>query len=76
MVRGRENVKSFDRVDLVFDMDGWGWQEAKTTKYHIFATTPPSEYHVIKIFYKWDTPVLSPATLLELDPKPSIVIYQ
>jgi hypothetical protein len=76
MVLDRENVQKFDRVDLVFDMDGWGWPDAKTTKYARFAASPPAEYSAIKLFYKWDSPLLAPATVLALDPKPSIVIYQ
>jgi hypothetical protein len=76
MVDGREIVQDFDRVDLVFDMDGWGAPEAKTTKYHRFAVTPPSDFAAIKLFYKWDVPVLTPATILSLDPKPDIIIYQ
>jgi hypothetical protein len=76
MVTGKEAITNYDRVDLVFDMDGWGAPADKITKYLRFATTPPSDYGAIKLFYKWDVPVLTPTAIMALDPKPNIIIYQ
>lgn len=76
MVWDKESITNFDRIDLVFDMDGFGWSGAKRAKYYRYAVPLPSEYRAIKLFYRWDTDLMSPASVLSLDPKPDIIIYQ
>jgi len=34
------------------------------------------QYPGMKMFYKLDTPVMSPANMLSLDPPPLMVMYQ
>lgn len=76
MVWDKESIASFDRVDLVFDMDGFGGADAKRSKYYRYAVPPPGEYQAIKLFYQWDTDLMSPTSVLSLDPMPDIIIYQ
>jgi hypothetical protein len=76
MVVNKEAVTNFDRVDLVFDMDGFGGADTKVEKYYRFSMPPLSDYAAIKLFYVWDVGLLSPESLLTLDPPPALVIYQ
>ena len=63
-------------VDVTIDMDGWGSPHVKLTKYRRYAVSDYAEYAAIKLFYRWDAPLMTPARLLALDDPPDLVIYQ
>ena len=63
-------------VDVTIDMDGWGSPPVKLTKYRRYAVSDYAEYAAIKLFYRWDAPLMTPARLLALDDPPDLVIYQ
>ena len=63
-------------VDVTIDMDGWGSPHVKLTKYGRYAVSDYAEYAAIKLFYRWDAPLMTPARLLALDDPPDLVIYQ
>ena len=64
------------RVQVVIDMDGFGTPGMKLDSYNAFVRDQPVEYAGIKPFYVQDTPTLTPAQILALQPRPSVVIYQ
>lgn len=64
------------RVQLVIDMDGFGGPAVKISKYGTFIRDAGADFGGIKLFYKYDTPLLAPEDLLALDPAPDVVIYQ
>lgn len=76
MFSGKEEIIDYPRVDLVWDSDGFGGPGAKKGDYLLYATEPGFEYGGFKLFYNYDTPLMSPAEVLELDPKPVFVVYQ
>jgi hypothetical protein len=76
MVLDKENIRAFPGVDLVFDMDGFGDSGTKVFKYDRYTVETIAKYHAIKLFYNYDTDLMSPQTLLGLQPPPDIVIYQ
>jgi hypothetical protein len=72
MITRSELIENYPRVRLVIDMDGFGPSDVKIVKYGWYAK--PAEYSGIKLFFKHDTPLLTEAEVLELEP--DIIIYQ
>ena len=64
------------RVQVVIDMDGNGPPEDKFGSYGAYVHDRPVEFPGIKLFYKQDVPMLTPAQVLGLDPIPVYVQYQ
>lgn len=59
MIQNKKELKTFDRVDLVVDMDGFGGQEIKVFKYNKITDDdiyPFIRFRGIKIFYpnQWE----------------------
>lgn len=76
MVVNKEAIEDFPHVELVIDADGFGGPPAKTSDYLQYAAEPGFEYGAFKLFYEWDWPLMSPADVMELQPQPSLIIYQ
>ncbi len=76
MITGKQKVRDFPGVDLVYDADGFGDQPGKLSIYDQLIATPYTRFAAIKLFYKHDSGLFTPAQVLSLDPLPSIVIYQ
>lgn len=72
MITRSELIEDVERIHLVIDMDGFGPAHVKQTKYGWYAE--PAEYSGIKLFFKHDTPLMSEAEVLELNP--DVIIYQ
>ena len=59
------------------NVDGFGGQEVKIAKYNDFTNPPVRHVHAgFKLFYKEDTNTMTPAQVLELRPRPDVVIYE
>jgi hypothetical protein len=76
MLPDKGNIKPMPNIDLVVMMDGWGSPEAKIANYTAFVHDEPIQYGGIKLFYKQDDPLLTPAEVIQLDPSPLVIIYQ
>ena len=76
MLRDRGAVADVDGVDLSIDMDGFGEIAAKLAGYESYALREPSEYPGFKLFFDYDTPVMTPEQVQALDPPPDLIIYQ
>ncbi len=76
MLPDKANIKPMANVDLVVMMDGWGLPQAKIANYGAFIRDEPIQYGGIKLFYKQDDPLLTPAAVIQLDPSPLVIIYQ
>jgi hypothetical protein len=66
-------------VQFVLDTDGYGSQPVKLSNYQRYVAAqpvPPVRYGGIKLFYKYDVNLLTPAQVVGLQPSPSLVIYQ
>jgi hypothetical protein len=63
-------------VERVIDMDGWGGTGVKLAHYEAFALAGYAERPGIKLFYDWDSPLLSVEQLLALPRRPEVIIYQ
>ena len=69
-------AKDRDRVDMVVNMDGWGPPPGKLSKYETHITNELVEYAGIKLFYRWDKPLLTEAEVQALIPRPHYIQYQ
>ena len=69
-------AKDRDRVDVLINMDGWGPPPGKLSKYELHVQKEPVEYAGIKLFYRWDKPLLTEAQVQELTPRPHYIQYQ
>ena len=76
MLRDRGAVEDVDGVDLSIDMDGFGYTAAKLAGYDRYALREPSEWPALKLFFKYDTPVMTPEQVQGLDRVPDLIIYQ
>ena len=76
MLRDRGAVEDIDGVDLSIDMDGFGLIPVKVAGYNAFAVPEPSEWPAFKLFFRYDTPVMTPEQVQGLDPPPDLIIYQ
>ncbi|MER3420266.1 MAG: hypothetical protein C4290_06975, partial [Chloroflexota bacterium] len=76
MVKRREVIRRFDRVELVFDADGFGPRHVKRGLWEQVIVDNDVELAGIKLFYKFDPDLMTPADVLSLSPKPVVVIYQ
>jgi hypothetical protein len=81
MVTGSSNIKPTANVQVVIDMDGWGFGAKKINTYKRVAQAEPVQFTGFKLFYKNDlkspsTRLLTPAEVLSLQPSPIYIQYQ
>jgi len=72
MLTNPELIEDYPRVRLVIDMDGFGPSEIKRVKYGWYAA--PAEYSGFKLFFRYDTDLMSEQEVLALEP--DVIIYQ
>jgi hypothetical protein len=75
-IQNKDQVKPMEGVDLVLNMDGWGPPELKLETWGVVIQQQPIEYNGIKIFYRQDEPLMSPAEVMALTPTPDVINYQ
>ncbi|HEX9056049.1 MAG TPA: hypothetical protein VF818_00820 [Ktedonobacterales bacterium] len=81
---GWQNIVFKPGVQIVVNTDGVGGPEAKTADYIAFDHDQHIQYPGIKLYYYYpiltpnfyDTPLMSPAQVLSLDPPPLLIMYQ
>lgn len=81
MVTGYRNITPLPEVQIVMDMDGWGFGAKKVNTYNQVINPEPVQFTGFKLFYKNDlkapsTRLLTPAEVLQLTPSPSFIQYQ
>lgn len=76
MITNKAAIVPRQRVDVVIDVDGWGPPPGKLSKYDAHVTREPVQYAGIKLFYRWDKPMLSEAEVQGLIPRPNYIVYQ
>ena len=76
MLPDKPAIRNRDGIDLVLDMDGFGPQPLKRASYGAVNRQFRLPFAGFKLFYRQDTNVFDPAGVLQLDPVPSVVIYQ
>ncbi|MDD5721563.1 MAG: hypothetical protein PHT16_03960 [Candidatus Pacebacteria bacterium] len=81
MVTNYKQIKTMPEVQIIMNMDGWGVQAKKINTYQQFVYKEPVQFTGFKLFYKNDlltkgTTLMTPATLLKLNPRPVYIQYQ
>ena len=81
MVTGYKDIKPLPEVQIVMDMDGWGFQAKKINTYKRVIYKEPVQFTGFKLFYKNDikapnSKILTPDELLKISPRPSYIQYQ
>lgn len=69
-------IRQDPNVQIVVVMDGFGPPYSKQRIYRREVRREPVQFGGIKLFYKNDQPMLTRKEVLELEPKPRVVIYQ
>jgi hypothetical protein len=82
MVTNYKQIKINPEVQIVMDMDGWGFPAKKVNSYKVAVSSEPVQFTGFKLFYKndiktppWNT-IMKPADVLKLYPKPLYIQYQ
>lgn len=80
MVTNAKDIRFTPHVQVVMDMDGWGPPWLKFDSYHDYVKAEPVQFTGFKLFFHNDTkkgdPLLTPAEVLRLWPRPVYIQYQ
>jgi hypothetical protein len=80
MLTNSKQIRLDPRVQVVINMDGWGQPWLKFDSYRDYVEEEPVQYTGFKLFYHNDTkkgdPILTPAEVLRLTPRPIYIQYQ
>lgn len=76
MLTNHEKIRMDPRVQVVLHMDGFGSPALKRSIYDIIVTQRPIQFAGLKLFYKNDKPMMTPAEILTLRPLPVYIQYQ
>lgn len=80
MLTGAKKIRLDPRVQVVINMDGWGQPWLKYDSYRAYVEAEPVQFTGFKLFYHNDAkkgdPILTPAEVLLLNPKPHYIQYQ
>ena len=82
MVTNYKQIKLNPAVQIVMNMDGWGFPAKKVNTYRQFIYPQPVQFTGFKIFYKNDTKKvgqakeMQPEQVLKLKPQPVYIQYQ
>jgi hypothetical protein len=81
MVTNYKQIKTRPEVQIIMHMDGWGGQAKKIGTYRNFIYPEPVQFTGFKLFYKndiWEkgTVLMTPETILKLNPIPLYIQYQ
>jgi hypothetical protein len=80
MLTHYDRIRIDPRVQVVINMDGWGPPWMKRESYRRYVARYPVEYTGFKLFYHNDTkagdPMMKPADVLALSPRPIYIQYQ
>lgn len=76
MLTNQDRIRTDARVQVVIHMDGFGSPALKRSIYQHVVTRRPVQFAGLKLFYKNDKPMLTPAEIVRLLPTPVYIQYQ
>ena len=80
MLTNAKRIALDPRVQIVIHADGWGPAAQKRATYRVVVHQEPVQFAGFKIFYKNDTKrgwkLMTPAQVLQLEPRPLYIQYQ
>jgi len=75
-VSNKDQIKPMHGVDLVLNMDGFGPPWMKMETWSVVIQQQPIEYNGIKLFYRQEDPLMTPAEIMAIEPTPDVINYQ
>ena len=82
MITNYKDIALKPQVQIVMDMDGWGFPAKKVSSYKLAIVNEPIQFSGFKLFYKndiktppWKT-IMKPEDVLKLYPQPIYIQYQ
>jgi hypothetical protein len=76
MIENEDQLEQHRGVALVVNVDGFGDQPNKISKYHEFTRGKRDRHHGFKLFYREDLNLMKPREVLRLRPEPDLVVYE
>ena len=76
MIEDEDQLEQHPGVALVVNVDGFGDQPNKISKYNEFTRGKRDRHHGFKLFYKEDVNLMKPSEVLRLRPEPDLVVYE
>lgn len=76
MIARDERLRPMPGVRTVVNVDGFGGREVKIAKYQNFVRRTPGLGRGFKLFYKEDANLLRPANVMNMRPRPDVVVYE
>jgi hypothetical protein len=76
MIEDEHALESNPRVALVVNVDGFGDQPNKTSKYREFTSDLHRRFNGFKLFYREDLNLMKPNQVLRLRPQPDLIVYE
>ena len=76
MVAGKQQVIQPRELAVTMNVDGFGTRSAKVSKYRLFTTDGKRFHDGFKLFYREDTGLMKPRSVLGLKPPPDLVVYE
>jgi hypothetical protein len=76
MVRDKQRVEQPGGLAVTMNVDGFGTRSAKLSKYRLFTNDGKKFNDGLKLFYREDTGLMKPRSVLALEPPPDLVVYE
>lgn len=76
MIRDKGDLRTFPGVDLVIDTDGFGYASQKIGNYNRYIRDDQAPHGGMKLFYRRDIDLMTPAEVNGLVPQPDFIVYE
>jgi len=76
MIHAEHHLERHPGVALVVNVDGFGDQPNKISKYNEFTQDLRRRFNGFKLFYEEDVNLMKPKQVLRLSPQPDLVVYE
>lgn len=76
MLRDKARIARRRGLATTVNVDGFGDRPIKLAKYRDFTAERPRFHDGLKLFYEEDTNLLTPGAVMELKPRPDLVVYE
>ena len=76
MIAGKERVQQLPGLAMTMNVDGFGDRPNKRAKYHQFTHDGTHFRRGYKLFYEEDTDLMTPRSVLAMQPRPDFIVYE
>jgi hypothetical protein len=76
MIAGKERVRQRPGLAMTMNVDGFGDRPNKISKYRQFTHDGTHFRNGYKLFYEEDTNLMTPRSVLALQPRPDFIVYE